>query len=113
MPNKTFSNLAKDGSARVLQVASSIQTYDDTTVAQNSPLAYTSADVTNIAVPVNAAELIFEASTALRISEDSNMATYAVVPAGSTRVIPAGRTFNLYIKGDTADGTLNFYFHIV
>lgn len=108
---KVYSNLAKDGSARVVQVASTIKTEDAT--PQESPLAYTAADVTEISVPTNAAEMILKPSTDLRISEEEAMGSYFVIDAGSVHVIPVGRCDNLYIKGDSAAGTLNFYFHTI
>ncbi len=113
MGNKSYGNLSKDGSARVAQVASGIATQDATTVAQTSPLAYTAAAIITIAVPTNAAELILKPSTDLRISEQSTMVRYYVMDGGSEKVVPLGRTDNLYIKGDSASGTLNFYFHFI
>ena len=96
-----------------MQVARTIQTHDATTVVQNSPLVYTSGATLAIAVPTDAAEMVIKSSTDLRISEDSAMASYYVHDGGSEKVIPVGDASYLYIKGDSADGTLQFYFHIV
>jgi hypothetical protein len=111
--SKIFKNLAKDGSARVIQVASEIKTEDATSTPQESPLAYTASTAIIIAIPTNAAELIINPSTNLRVSEESDLASYFVVDASAFHVIPVGRMDSVYIKGDSADGTLNFYFHIV
>ena len=111
--SKAYSNIVKDASSRVMQVASGIKTEDATAIPQESPLAYTSAAVITIAIPTNAAELIINPSTNLRVSEESDLASYFVADASAFHVIPVGRTDNIYIKGDAVDGTLNFYFHII
>ena len=111
--SKSYSNLAKDGSARVMQVASTIKTEDATATPQESPLAYTAADVITITIPADAAEFIINPSTNLRVSEESTMDSYFVADASAFHVIPVGRTDYIYIKGDAADGTLNFYFHTI
>ncbi|MFA5037064.1 MAG: hypothetical protein WC479_07810 [Candidatus Izemoplasmatales bacterium] len=110
---KNYSNIPKDGSARVIPVASGIKTEDATSTPQESPLAYTSAAVITIEVPENAAELIIKPSTDLRVSEEVAMGSYFVADGGSVHVIPVGRTDQIYIKGDSADGTLSFYFHFI
>ena len=111
--SKSFSNLAKDGSSRVMQVASGIKTEDASAVPQESPLAYTAADVTTITVPSNCAEFVMKPSTNLRVSEEVAMGSYFVVDGGSWHIVPVGRTDTLYIKGDSADGTLQFYLHTI
>lgn len=111
--SKSYSNLCKDGSARVMQVASSIKTEDATSTPQESPLAYTTASVLTLTIPSDAAELIINPSTNLRVSEETAMGSYFVADASAFHVIPVGRTDYIYIKGDAADGTLNFYFHVV
>ncbi len=111
--SKRFSNIAKDGSARVMQVASTIKTEDATLVPQESPLAYTAAAVITITIPEDAAELIINPSTNLRVSEESAMGSYFVADASAFHVIPVGRTDYIYVIGDAASGTLQFYFHTI
>jgi len=109
---KSYKNLPKDGSARVMQVATGIETSDATATPQTSPLTYTTS-TTTITIPADCAELNLKPSTALKVSEDSTMTTYFVIDADSWHTIPVGRTDYLYIAGETAGGTLNFYFHEV
>ena len=110
--SKSYSNISKDGSARVMQVASAIKTEDATSTPQESPLAYTTA-VTTIEIPTNAAEFNLNPSTSLRVSEEVAMGSYFVIDAGSWHTIPVGKTDTLYIAGDSASGTLQFYFHTI
>jgi hypothetical protein len=110
---KNYSNISKDGSARVIPVASGIKTEDATSTPQESPLAYTSAAVITIEIPENAAELIVKPTTDLRVSEEVAMGSYFVVDGGSVHIFPVGRTDQLYLIGDSASGTLNFYFHFI
>jgi len=111
--SKSYSNLAKDGSARVIQVATSIQTSDATGTPQTSPLAYTTALITALTIPTRAAEIVLKPSTDLKVSEDSTMTSYFVILANTTQVFPLARADNFYVQGNSSDGTLNFYFHLI
>lgn len=110
---KSFSGLKRDGANAPMQVARSIQCYDSTAVAKTSPLAYADTILT-ITVPTNAVEIVMTASTDLRVSEASDMATgYAVQSAGITQVYPVSGMDYIYIVRNAASGTVQFYFHIV
>jgi len=109
---KTYGNIARDGGHAPMQVASSISTQDSTAVPQTSPLSYTSA-VTTITIPVNAAEIVLNPTTQIRISELAAMTRYTVVPALSPMVVPCGKLDSLYVTRDATSGSLRFHFHLV
>ena len=77
-----------------------------------SPLAYTGS-VTTLAVPVDAVQLILAPTTDLRISEDSGAARYDLVAAGSKEAFPVAGMSAVYIRRDSADGSLRFRFTVV
>lgn len=109
---KSFGSLPKDQNYEAIQSGTGIQTSDATTIAKNSPLAYTNAVIT-LTVPSNAAEVVFKPSTDMRVSELVGMGTYYVVAANTTQAFPLSRTDSIFITRDAADGTLNFYFVLV
>lgn len=109
---RTYSNLARDASNAVIQAGNSFQTSDATASPNTSPLSYTGS-VTTLVVPINALELVLTPSTALRISELVAMGTYNVISAGTTMAFGVAGMSKVYIKQDSANGTLQFYFVIV
>lgn len=106
---KDYISLAKDSNKESMQTGTGILTTDISGTPKTSPLAYSSTILT-IAIPENAAEVVFKPSTAMRVSEASNMSTYYVISAGTTHAFGVSRTDNLYVVRDAGDGTLNFYF---
>ena len=108
----TFSNLATDASRKPIQVGSAFQTLDATGTPKTSPLAYTDSTQT-IAVPDRAIEFIVNPSTALRISEQSDMTPYDVIAANTKESIPCAKMTSIYIVRDSQNGTLNFRFTLV
>lgn len=112
---KGFKNLSRDGSNAPMQVADQIETSDATATAVTSPVAYTNAN-TKLTVPTRATELIIWASTALRISEETDPAggnPYYVLQAGVIQVFPVSGVDAIYLTRDSASGNANFYFHLV
>ncbi len=109
---KAYKNLKRDASHEPMQVAKAIQTYDATAVAQASPLAY-SSNVVTIAIPTTAAEMVCRPTTNMEVSELVAMGSYFTVEGGVTTIIPCANTDTLYIKRESADGSLHFYFHLV
>lgn len=105
-------NLFQGAKGEPIQIGGSFQTSDATGTPQNSPLSYTTGVIT-IAVPDNAVELILNPTTDLRVSELLAMTTYDIVIGGSKESIPVARMSNVYVKRDSASGTLNFRFTII
>jgi hypothetical protein len=106
---KNFASLAVEDNNTRLQTGCGIQTSDATASPQNSPLTITTG-VTTIAVPTNAAEMVVKCDVAIRISEVAAMTTYFTLPASTVLAVPLARTDSIYIRGDAAGGTLQFYF---
>lgn len=106
---KSYENLARDGSQAVLQTGTGIVTVDISGTPKASPLALTTATST-IAVPLNCAEMVIYCTTAVRISEDSTMTRYFIVPASTSWVIPLGKTDTFYLAADSGTPSLFFYF---
>ncbi len=93
-------------------------TTDATGTPLTSPLSFTTG-VTTLVVPAAAVQLTLTPSAALRISEEPTAAAnYYVIPANTTVTVPCmtprldgvTTTGNLYIKGDSGSGTVNFFF---
>lgn len=100
-------SLIIDENRNPVNVGSGILT---TTGTQLSPLAYLTASSIALNIPDTACELILRPTTDLNVSEDSTFASYMTVSTGITQCIPIAKMQTIYIKGTTADGTLNFYF---
>ena len=109
---KNFGTQQKDQNRSVISSGTGIKTFDVSSPVNNSPLSYTNT-VTTISVPTNAVEIVLRPSTDLRVSEDSTMTTYYVIPANQTEAIGLSRSDVLYITRDSANGTLNFRFILV
>ncbi len=104
--------LVRDQNKIAVQIGSNIQTSDNTATPQNSPLSY-AGSVLTIVPPDRAVEFIVQPTTALRISEVSNMATYDVIAANTKESIPCARAAAIYIVRDSASGTANFRFTLI
>jgi hypothetical protein len=109
---KDFAFLKRDDNRVPIQTGTHIQTFDATATPQNSPLAFDATTFTTIAIPSNAAEVVFAPSVALRVSEVAGGATYFVQPIQTQAYGVAGMD-TIYIRGNAAIGTLNFYFVLV
>lgn len=107
---KDFERLNRDDNKVPIMTGVGIATQDATGTPQKSPLAFTTG-VTTIEVPTNAAEIVLKPSVALRISEEATVSDrYFVIGAGTTMAIGVADTDTIYVAGDSASGTLNFYF---
>lgn len=104
-----FLGLARDYTGQPLQTATRFQTVDANATPKVSPLAYSSTAIT-LTVPNNATQMILAPSTDLRVSEDPNMASYYVIPAGACEAYAVALMATAYIKRDSADGTVQFRF---
>ncbi len=116
MTDKTVANplasLIPDENGEKVQIGSVMTTLDSSGTPKASPLAYSSTEIV-ITIPDRAVEMVLAPSTALRVSEVTGMANYYVIPANAAEVIACARMATLYIKRDSADGTLNFRFNNV
>jgi hypothetical protein len=108
----TPERLLRDGSYNPVPVASGFATQDGTATPQDSPLSYTATIIT-LAVPARAVEVILRPTTLLRVSEDFTMTRYKIIDAGMDTVFPVGRQANVYIRQDSASGTVTFTFNLV
>lgn len=104
-----FGGLARDYTGSNLQTATRFATVDISGTPKVSPLAYSSSILT-ITVPNFATQLVLAPSTALRVSEDPAMASYYLIPAGACEALSVALMPLVYIKRDTADGTVSFRF---
>lgn len=109
---QSLNSLVRDQDRVPIQIGSSFQTEDATSTPQTSPLSYT-ASTTNLVVPDNAVEFVCQPTTALRISENSDMTPYDVIASNTKEAIPCARMSNIYITRDSSSGTLNFRFTLV
>lgn len=105
-------SLVRDEDRVPVQIGSSFQTSDATTVPQTSPLAYAGTEIA-LTVPDRAVELIVNPSTALRIYETTGSTSYDVIAAASKEAVPCARMTTVYIVRDSASGTLNFRWTLV
>lgn len=111
---KDFAFLKRDDNRVPIMTGTHIQTFDATPSPQKSPLTVTEISVTTIAIPPNAAEVVFAPSAAMRVSEAATMATgYYVQPASSIQVYGVAGMDTIYIQGDAGSVTLQFYFILV
>lgn len=108
--SKNFSNLMRDGSQTAMQTGRGIATQDATTSPQASPFTLPSATITTIAVPSNAAEMVLYCTTSVKVSEDSAMTRYALIPASTTMAIPLAGSDVIYLQASASTPTLYFYF---
>jgi len=109
---KDYGTLHRDDNQVEIPTGTSIQTFDATASSQDSPLAVSNSVIT-IAIPTNAAEIVFKPSAAMRVSEVVGMGTYFVVAADVTHAFGVARMDNIYVIRDSGDLTLNFYFVLV
>lgn len=106
---KAFGNLAREIAGGVLQCPTKFSTVDNSGTPKNSPLAYSSSVIT-LTPPDDAVQLILTPSTNLQVSELIGMGSYYVITAGATHAMPVASMAAVYVKRDSADGTLNFRF---
>lgn len=101
--------LPRDHSGTSIQTAANFRTSDSSVTPKVSPLAYSSAIIT-LSVPDEAVQLILKPSTDLRVSEDAAMTRYYVITGGAAEAFSVALQQNVYIRRDSADGTVNFRF---
>ncbi len=101
-----------DGNRNALTGAlgNGFQTQDGASSPVGSPLAM-SGSVQTLTVPNGAVECTINPNTAsVKVSEDSTMSVYFVVPIGTSQTFPCARQEYIYLEGTSPD-TVNFYFN--
>ena len=106
---KVFSNLPTDGGGRPIQTGNAFVLADITGTPKTSPLAI-DTNVTTIAVPTNALEMVLSCDVAIRIGTAVAVTTYFTLGASTVLAIPVGTMDNIYIRTGSGSGTLQFYF---
>lgn len=101
--------LPRDHGGASIQTAGTFRTDDSSTTPKSSPLGY-SATIIVLVVPDDAVQLVLKPSTDLRVSEQASMSRYYVVTAGSAEAFAVALQQNVYIRRDSADGTVSFRF---
>lgn len=92
------------------------QTVDISVTPVVSPATISNTAVTTLNVPLNAAEVVFLASTnTVNISEaDPTVATkYFTIPTGVQVTVDVARTSKLYLEANVGSATLSFYFNVL
>lgn len=109
--------LSRDANNEPAQFLTRFQCYDSAAgITNSSPLAYTT-NALNLVVPPNAFEFAFNVTsidgTKFQYSNKSSMVDYFEIVDGTNTTIPCSEIDNIYIKGATAGGTVNFRFNTV
>jgi len=75
-----------------------------------SPTLVYNANPTALTVPNDAVELMLYTNNALRVSEDEDLDTYFVLPAGGTVTVNVAKMQYVYLQGDAANCIVQFMF---
>lgn len=101
----------KDDNGTPVQIGSSFNT-TGVSGSWSSPLGVTIA-IRDVEVPDDAVEFVISTDINLRISEDSSVTTYDLLPAGAAKAYPCARMSNIYVRTDSGAGNAHFTFTIV
>jgi hypothetical protein len=97
-------------------------TEDATGTPVTSPAAVSNVGITTLNVPTAAAQVLIISSVALRVSEDSTMTHYMVIPANTPVNFPCLtpaidqqliNTGALYMQGDASAAVVQFRFDCI
>lgn len=103
-----FGQLARDPSDVPIQFPTKFSTLDGAGT-KLSPLAY-AAVVLTLVVPNDAVWMSISPTTDLRVSEDSTMSHYDIVPSGGRDIFYVALLANIYIVQDSVTGIARFRF---
>lgn len=109
----SFGHLSRDRNQIPIQTANSFVVQDATAVPQVSPLAYSGTGIYNLVVPDGAIELVFTATTDVRVGPGSGLVSYFLVKANVITTLGVASMQNVYVQRDASDGSLNFRFNVV
>ena len=105
--------LTKDANNNNIQITTKFRSRDgDDTTFSASPFAYTTG-IIGLTVPTNAFEFIVNPNTLLHVSDLDTMTDYDEVQASTKEAFPCAEMDNIYIRGGTVGGTINFRFHLL
>lgn len=110
--SKNYGSFRKDDNNVTIQTGTSFKTADSTGTPITSPTTVGAAQVA-IAVPVNAAEVVFNVNAAMLVSEVDGMAQYYTQSANTVEVYACSNIDTIYVKRSAGDVTLNFRFILV
>lgn len=111
-----FGGMVNDGNRIAMLVGAGPQTVDISGTPVTSPESISNSAVTTLAVPLNAIQVSFIATTnTVNVSEaDATVADkYFTIPTGVVVTVDVTRTSVLYLKANTGASTLSFWFNIV
>lgn len=110
---KNFENLPRSASHQVIQTANCTAMQDASDTPNKSPLAITTS-ITTIEIPENAAEIVLKSSVDIRIGVDADLSDgYYVAAANEGKTFGCASMDQIFVRGDSESGTLNFFFNIV
>lgn len=131
MPNPTktnprynhFGSWPHDANRQPISVSENyFGTEDATGTPVTSPATISNTGVSALTVPAAAGSIVISSSAALRVSEDSTMSHYFVLPANTPLEFPClspaadqqlTNTGVIYLQGDAASCTVQFFFKCV
>jgi hypothetical protein len=103
-------SLPRGAMGEYIPTANFFITQDASGTPKTSPLTVSSSEVA-LSVPTNAAELVIvHTSQALRISGITGMARYVVLPIDGGHVLQVASGGTIYLKRDSVDCVVQFYF---
>lgn len=108
-----FGGVCVDANHISMSYAAGMQTTDISTVPIVSPVAVTTGAVTTLTNPLNAVQITLATNQDLRLSELSTMATYYIIPGGTTITVDIARVATLYVKADSSNANVKFYYAVV
>jgi len=99
-----------DSNKTPAQIMTTFDSVGDAAAPYTSPFTYTTTTV-GLTVPREAYEFICNPSTDIRISTIQDMSYYDVITATSKEALPCSDIDSIYVRGDSAGGTMNFRYH--
>lgn len=120
----TFGSLPRDANRQVMASHDNYFVTEDATPTTpiTSPVAVSNSASTTLNVPAAAGQVTFVSSVALRVSEDSTMSKYMVIPPATPVTFPCmtpaidqqlTNLGALYIQGDAASAIVQFRFDCI
>lgn len=113
-----FGNLAVDASHEALTgvTGAGPQTVDISVSPLVSPITVSNSSPTTMNIPLNAAQVVFLATTnTVNISESVSAVSsnYFTIPTGTQVTVDVTRCSKLYLQANTGSATVSFYFNVV
>lgn len=90
--------------------ANNFVTQDGADTPVTSPVSVTAVATTTLQVPEQAVEIMIYSNQALRVSEDSTLASYYVLGANGVVVLNVADMEYVYLRGNAVTCTVSFVF---